>query len=278
MTSTLARGVQRSRGFQLQASDFSDMENASFIALSRQMVLQRQMDLIANNIANINTPAYKGEKMVFVEYLAPVDPNATASAGGNTLSYVEDVAEVRDTSAGSFTPTGNTFDLAIHGSAYFVVDTPLGQRFTRNGRFSLDSSGKLVTSDGYAVLDSNDQPIVIPQDAINVQIAQDGTVTSGSAGAVPQVSNSLGQIKLVGFANEQALSKTGSGLYTTDQPPQPATGASVEQGMVEESNVQPVLEITRMIQTHRNYDNAENVINADNQMETDAIDKLTRTG
>ena len=92
------------------------MENGIFVGLSRQMALERQMDLIANNIANITTPAFKGEQMVFVEYLAPTDD-------GQTLSYVQDLAQMRDTREGSFTPTGNTYDLAIKGDGYFVVRT-----------------------------------------------------------------------------------------------------------------------------------------------------------
>ena len=245
------------------------MENASFVALSRQMVLQRQMDLIANNIANMNTPAYKGEQMVFVEYLAKTDD-------GQNLSYVQDIAQVRNTSEGSFTPTGNDLDVAIKGNGYFTVSTPLGDRYTRNGRFSLDSTGKLVTTDGYAVLDSQNQPIVVPDNASSIEISEDGTVSAGSD-VIPKESTPVGQIKLVQFANDQALNKVGSGLYSTDQTPQPAADSSIIQGMVEESNVQGIGEITHLIATHRAYDNAENIIRADDEMQTQAINKLTQT-
>jgi len=250
------------------------MENASFVALSRQMVLQRQMDLIANNIANVSTPAFKGERLVFAEYLAQTDPMAAADQ--SKLSYVEDVGQVRDTSNGSFTPTGNSLDLAIRGSGYFVVDTPLGQRFTRNGRFTLDANGRIVTSEGYAVLDSNSQPLVVPPDASDIQIAQDGTVTVKEPG-IPTVETQIGQINLVQFNNEQAMKMGGNGLYSSTETPQPAPSSAIVQGMVEEANVQPVLELTRMIGTQRAFDSAENLIRADDQMETDAIDKLTRT-
>lgn len=233
------------------------------------MVLQRQMDLIANNIANMNTPAYKGEQMVFVEYLAKTDD-------GQNLSYVQDIAQVRNTSEGSFTPTGNDLDVAIKGNGYFTVGTPLGDRYTRNGRFSLDSTGKLVTTDGYAVLDNQNQPIVVPDNATSIEISEDGTVSAGSD-VIPKESTPVGQIKLVQFANDQALNKVGSGLYSTDQTPQPAADSSVIQGMVEESNVQGIGEITHLIATHRAYDNAENIIRADDEMQTQAINKLTQT-
>jgi flagellar basal-body rod protein FlgF len=246
-----------------------DMENASFVALSRQMVLQRQMDLIANNIANISTPAFKGERMVFIEYLAKTDDS-------QNLSYVEDIGQVRDTAEGSMTPTGNTFDLGIKGNGYFTVDTPNGQRYTRNGRFTLDGTGRLTTSDGYALLDSNNQPIVVPEDANGVVVSEDGTVSAGASDSTT-TTNQIGRIKLASFANDQDLSMTGNGLYSTDQPPQPAPDASVLQGMVEESNVQPVIEITRMIAAHRAFDATQNLIQTDDDMEREAIDKLTRT-
>lgn len=245
-----------------------DMENASFVALSRQMVLERQMDMVANNIANMNTPAYKGQRLVFAEYVAQLPDG--------TLSYVENVAQVRDTSEGSFTSTGNPLDVAIRGSGYFVVSTPLGDRYTRNGRFTLDANGQVVNSDGYPVLDSSNQPIVIPEDATAIEIAEDGTISATTPG-IPTVTSQVGQIKLVRFADEQELTKNGSGLYSTEQTPQPATDAAVVQGMVEESNVQPVLEITHMIATHRAYDQAETVIRADDEMLHLAIDKLTQT-
>jgi flagellar basal-body rod protein FlgF len=259
--------MQQDRRISIFRNGPHDMENATFIGMSRQMVLERQMDLVANNIANMNTPAYKGERMVFVEYLAP--------ATDGTLSYVQDIAQVRDTSEGSFTATGNPLDVAIRGDGYFTVNTPLGDRYTRNGRFSLDPTGRLVTSDGYPVLDSNNQPIVVPADATDVEIADDGSISTSMA-VVPRISNQLGQLKLVKFANDQDLNKTGSGLYSTQQAPQPATGAAVVQGMVEESNVQPVMEITRMIATHRAHDQAETLISANDEMLEQAIQKLTQ--
>ena len=226
------------------------------------------MDMVANNIANMNTPAYKSQELVFAEYVAKLPDG--------TLSYVENVAQHRDTSEGTFTSTGNSLDLAIKGDGYFTVSTPLGDRYTRNGRLSLDPTGKLVTSEGYAVLDSNNQPIVIPEDATGVEISEDGTI-SVSTPVVPKVTTQVGQIKLVRFADQQAMEKLGSGLYTTDQTPLPSPDSRVVQGMIEESNVQPVLAITRMIATHRAYDNAESIIRADDEMLQQAVQKLTQT-
>ncbi len=244
------------------------MENGVFVGLSRQMVLERQMALIANNIANLSTPAFKGERMVFIEYLAP-------TGEGEELSYVQDIAQVRNIAEGSLTPTGNTFDLAIKGTGYFVVDTPLGQRYTRNGHFTTDDTGQLTTSVGDVVLGVNDQPIVIPEDAVNVTIALDGSISAGTSAAF-ETTTEIGQIKLAAFADEQDLDLVGSALYSTAQTPLPAADSVVYQGMVEESNVQPVMEITRMIATHRAYEAVVNMIEAADELERLAIDVLTQ--
>lgn len=244
------------------------MENGAFVGLSRQMVLRRQMDLVANNIANISTPAFKGERMVFIEYLAQTE-------GEEELSYVQDVAQVRNVAEGSLTTTGNTYDLAIKGDAYFVLDTPLGERYTRNGHFTLDESGQITNTQGDPVLGVNNQPIVIPEDAVSVTIAADGTISAGASEAF-EASNEIGQIKLVSFADEQALDVVGSSLYATDQPPLPAPDSVLFQGMVEESNVQPILEITRMIATQRAYEAAAKLVETADELERLAIETLTR--
>ena len=244
------------------------MENGIFVGLSRQMALERQMDLIANNIANITTPAFKGERMVFVEYLAPTDD-------GQTLSYVQDLAQMRDTREGSFTPTGNTYDLAIKGDGYFVVRTDQGDRYTRNGHFTLNDAGELATSDGHPVLDVSGQPINIPEDAVNVTIAKDGTISAGASEAF-ETSTEIGQVRMVTFADQQQLQLEGNTLYSTDETPLPATNAEIQQGMVEESNVQPVSEITRMIATHRAYDATQNMLSIADDLEKLSIEVLTR--
>ena len=244
------------------------MENGIFVGLSRQMALQRQMDLVANNIANITTPAFKGERMVFVEYLAPTDD-------GETLSYVQDLAQMRDTSEGSFTMTGNTYDLAIKGDGYFVVRTDQGDRYTRNGHFTLNDAGELTTSDGHPVLDTGNQPIVIPEDAVNVTIAKDGTISAGADEAF-ETSTEIGQVALVTFSDQQQMQLEGGTLYSTDETPLPAPDAEIQQGMVEESNVKPVSEITRMIATHRAYEATQNMLNIADDLEKLAIEVLTR--
>lgn len=237
------------------------MENSLYIALSRQMVMQRHMEVIANNIANMSTPGFKGEQMLFVEYLG-------RTGNGETVSYVQDLAVVRDFSEGAFNKTGNTLDIAIHGSGWLVVDTPLGQRYTRNGHLSLDQNGRMVTTEGHAVLDRNGQPITLGAGERDVVIAGDGTIATNAG---PR-----GRLNLVTFEDEQQLHKESGSLYATDAPAQPALNARVVQGMIEGANVEPIIEVTNMIWALRSYEAAQKLIEGDDGLIRRAIDTLTQ--
>jgi flagellar basal-body rod protein FlgF len=237
------------------------MENTLYIALSRQMVMQRHMEVIANNIANMSTPGFKGEQMLFVEYLGTMD-------SGETVSYVQDLAVVRDFGEGALTHTGNALDVAIHGSGWLVVDTPDGQRYTRNGHLSLDQNGRIVTSEGYAVLDRNGQPITLGPEDSRIVISGDGTIATNGG---PK-----GRLNIVTFEDEQQLRKESGSLYTTDAPAQPALRAQVVQGMIEGANVEPIIEVTNMIWALRNYQAAQQLIEGDDGLLRRAIDTLTQ--
>ena len=159
-------------------------------------------------------------------------------------------------------------DVAIQGDGFFVVDTPAGPRYTRNGHFQLDENGQLVTSQGYSVLGEGDQPIVLPEDAGAVTIARDGTV-SGDSG-------DFGSIQLVRFATTEGMKKAGGGLFTTETAPDPATGSFVIQGSLEESNVEPILEITRLIKLMSAYKAAQKAIDSEHERQRRAIERLGR--
>ncbi len=237
------------------------MENSLTIALARQSVLARQMDVIATNLANLETAGFKSENMIFTELVEETDDE-------EFLSIVHDVSFVRDLSEGPLTGTHSSLDLAIHGDGYFVVDTPDGERYTRHGVFQLDDTGNIVTTEGHSVLSSGGAPITIPLDATSIAITRDGTISADA--------NAIGRIKLVRFDNPQALSKAGSGLYDAkEQAPQPATGSKVLQGMVESSNVKGVIEMTRMIDTVRAYQAAAKLADTEHQRILDAIEALT---
>lgn len=238
------------------------MENSLLVALSRQMVMQRHMEVIANNIANVSTPGYKGEHLMFVEYLAPTE-------SGDTVSYVQDLATVRDFSEGEMSRTGNPLDLAIHGEGWFVVDRPEGTAYTRNGHFTLNDKGQITTTGGYPVLSTNGTPITLAVEDRNVQISADGTIST------PQ--GRKARLDIVKFPKGTVPDKAGETLFTTDAVPEKAAQAKVIQGMVEGSNVQPVVEVTNMIWALRSYQAATEVTVGEDGLLRKAIDVLTET-
>jgi flagellar basal-body rod protein FlgF len=231
------------------------------------MAVQRQMDVIANNLANASTPGFKGEEMLFSQYL--VRPTGNSSP----LAFVEDSGTARDLRQGPISKTNNPLDLAISGQGYFALQTPLGARYTRNGHFQLDSQGEIVSTDGYPLISASGQPIVVPQGGGGVTVAPDGTVSAGQPGTTQQAT--IGTVQLVDFAVPQAVTPAANGLWVTDQTPQPAT-ATVQQGMLEGSNVQPVVELTRMLSISRESGMVTSFLTEEDQRRDNAIDKLSQ--
>ena len=163
------------------------MENTSYISLSRQDAVRRQMAVLANNIANASTTAFKAERLMFAEYVG-------RTTQGETLSFVQDVAVIRDTSEGAFVNTDNTLDLAINGNGYFSVNTDSGIQYTRNGRLRLDEEGRIVTSTGHAILDEGGGEIELTGNEVTIDITPDGTISTENG--------VIGRLGLVRFANE----------------------------------------------------------------------------
>jgi len=240
------------------------MESTSYIALSRQSALWRQLDVIANNMANANTPAYKGEQMMFREFL--MDTRSTNRATGTKLSYVQDVGVLRDTREGPLTKTDNPLDVGIHGDGFFEVETQAGMRYTRNGHFRLDEAGMLVNSQGFAVMDSNDNPIIFAPNETRINIAGDGTVSTENG--------QVAKLKVVRFANDQSLRKAGDSLYESPDQAETVARPTLAQGMMEESNVQPVVEITRMTELLRQYQAAQQMIDKEHERQMKTIEAL----
>lgn len=238
------------------------MENTTYVALSRQIGLRREMDIVAHNIANADTPAFKAERMVFREFLA--EPTRA-----DTLSFVQDVGTARDLNSGHLTTTGNDFDLALADEGYFVVDSPLGERYTRHGRFQLDANGVLVTGQGYPVQGTGGE-ITVNFDDGEISVAPDGTVSNDTG--------VIGQLRVVTFEDEQALRKAANGLFSAppEVDPQDFDDPGIVQGMIEESNVQAVLEMTRMIAIARSHESIARFIKREDDRVKDMIDKLGR--
>lgn len=241
------------------------MDNTSYIALSREAALWRQMGVVANNMANANTPGFKSEQMMFTSYLAKTKSDQTPF--GRKLSFAQDYGVLHDTREGPLTQTGDSLDLAIHGPGYYTVDTPGGQRYTRAGHFRLDETGMVVTTAGYPVLQQNGQPIVLAPGEKSISVAGDGTISTENG--------QIGVLQVSNFANEQLLQPMGDGTYQTAQAPVTVQRPSVVQGMLEESNVQPVSEMTNMLSIMRNYEGVMNMIQNEHDRQMKAIDALS---
>ena len=241
------------------------MENTSYVALSREAALWRQMAVTANNMANANTPGFKAEQMMFTSYLAKT--KSDTSPFGRTMSFVQDYGVLHDTREGPLTQTGDSLDIAIHGPGYYTVDTPAGPRYTRDGHFQLDSNGMVVTSSGYPLIQANGNPIVVAPGESSITVAGDGTISTENG--------QIGQIQVVTFPNEQELQPLGDGTYSTTQTATPLPHANVVQGMLEQSNVQPIAEMTGMLNTLRNYEGVMNMIQSEHDRQMKAIDTLS---
>ncbi len=231
------------------------METTSYIMLSRQGALRRQMTAVANNLANMNTNGFRGERMLFVDHLV-------RTKGGESLlrekvAYVRDVASYRVLDEGPMRETGNPLDLAIHGDGYFVIETEQGPRYTRDGHFRLDETGRLVSQAGNPVLGQGDAPIFFAPSDVDIRIARDGTVSADQG--------DIGRLRIVSFENEHAMQRQAGALYDSADPPVDVDGPDVVQGMVEGSNVQPILEMVRMIDIHRAYQSSKRFVDKEDE-------------
>jgi flagellar basal-body rod protein FlgF len=239
------------------------MDNALLIGLSRQSAMAREMSTIANNLANMNTTAFKSQSMLFDEYLMPV---ASESSPDKTLSFVQDYGQVRNMTDGELKTTGNPLDLAVSGEGWFQIQTPQGTEYTRNGHFQLDNQGQLVTADGYPVLTSAGTALSFANDEGPITIARDGTVTTDRG--------QRGTIKLVTFANNQDMKANGDGLFSTTQAELPVTDPRLIQGSIEGSNVNAVVEMTNMIDVQRSYISAAKLVQTADDMRRQAISQI----
>ncbi|WP_394701613.1 flagellar hook-basal body complex protein [uncultured Roseibium sp.] len=163
------------------------MENAQLIALSRQSALRNQLDVVANNMANINTTGFKSQRMLFEEFIMPVAEATEFQRPDRDLSYVHDYGTLTNFEDGSIKVTGNDLDVAIKGEGFFVVQLADGtEAYTRNGAFHLDNTGRLVTSEGRPVL-TEGGPVTFTQQDGKIEIAGDGTISTeqGNRGCHP---------------------------------------------------------------------------------------------
>ncbi|MEL6365288.1 MAG: flagellar basal-body rod protein FlgF [Pseudomonadota bacterium] len=236
------------------------MDNAGYVLLSRQSSLMQAMDVTANNIANMSTDGFQREGLLFDDFLL---------AGGNDVSPVASTditGRFVDLDQGSLVKTGRELDVAVEGDGFFRIQTPDGERLTRSGSFHIDAEGGLVTSQGFSVLDDAGAQVVLPESSEPISIARDGSISIGDA--------PLGRIGLVS-ADPEALSRAGGSLYAASGV-RPATGSFV-QGFLEQSNVNPVAEITRMIEVQRAFELGQSLMSQEDDRITTTIETLGRS-
>ncbi|MCC1491218.1 flagellar hook-basal body complex protein [Cognatishimia sp. F0-27] len=237
------------------------METAGYATLARQTGLMREMQVIANNIANANTTGFRQEGVVFSEFVRSADTGQSVSMAA---------ARVRDTSfaQGELEQTGNKFDFAIEGDGFFLVETPDGQRLTRSGAFSSAPDGTLVTLDGHAVLDTGGGPIFIPPESADLAVAPDGTISSAG--------RAIGQLGIMQPFNLGGMMREGNLLFRADEGFEPAADPRVLQGFVEGSNVNAIGQVSRMIEVQRAYELGQSFLEREDERIRNAIKSFVK--
>lgn len=215
------------------------METAGYTALSRQSSLMREMQVIANNIANANTTGFRQEGVVFSEYVAEGDGMAAVAMAAGRLG----TTSFRQ---GTLEQTGGLYDFAIEGDGFFLVETTEGQRLTRAGAFSPSAEGTLVTPDGNPVLDESGAPIFVPPQAIDIAVARDGTISTEG--------RPIGRVGVVRPMEPLEMIREGGQMFRSDLGFEPVEDPRVMQGFVEASNVDPILQVARMVEVQRAYE------------------------
>ncbi len=247
------------------------MDNANYVALSRQITLQRELDISANNLANMNTTGFKFEQLlVNAQYGAPAfdDPIRTPA------NFAYDNGVGRNFSQGTLTQTGSPLDVAIDGEgAFFTVQTANGTAYTRDGAFTLDAQGTLMDQNGNPVMGDGGAITMDPKKGQPV-ISEDGIISQDYQGQ----SERVGKLAIVRIANMSDLQKSGDGNYTlaSNATAAPATDARVRQGFLEASNVNPMVEITNLVKINRAYTSLANMIDQTTNLSKSAVERLGR--
>jgi flagellar basal-body rod protein FlgF len=250
------------------------MQNALLVGLSRQTVLQRQLDVLANNIANVNTNGFKADESLFEEFLNSGAHEDNFKAVDRRVSYVQDRGTFHNLSQGAAQTTSNPLDVAIDGAGFLTVQTPGGERYTRDGNLQINNVGQLVTNDGNQVVGTAG-PIVFQPTDHDISISPDGTITvlEGSSHA----DSIRGKLRIASFADAQKLLKQGNNLFAAgdNNGPQQDIKSTLRQGFVEKSNVNIVSEMANMIQVTRAYTEISNILNQQSDLHKNAIEQLS---
>jgi len=247
--------------------------NALIVGLSRQTALQRELDVVANNIANLNTTGYKADGTVFSEFL---NANSQFMPPTQRVSFVQDRMSWHDMSQGTIQRTAGPLAVAIDGDGMLVVQTARGERYTRNGALQLNNVGELVTLSGDKVMGENG-PITLQQTDRDIVITKDGTIKVREGISVNSDST-RGKLRVVTFASPMSLQKDGASTFAAPDgvTPQPVPDANINvvQGALEKSNVRPVIEMSRMIEVTRAYTEISTILQQQSDLQKNSIQQL----
>ena len=237
------------------------MPTSTYVAISAQIAMERRLEAIANNIANVNTAGYRAVGVRFTSELAQVGQSQVDFASPGETYVIRN--------QGPITHTGNSLDVAIDGDGWFAMNTPQGTVYTRDGRFHMTANGDLQSVDGYGIEDSGGSPITLDASGGPVHIAQDGTISQGG--------KQLGALGLFLIPADAKLTRHDNSGVMTDKPADPVedmTANSVRQGYIEGSNVNPILEMTRLIDASRAFQQATTAMAQTDQVSQEAIKTL----
>lgn len=244
------------------------MDTTLYVSLSHQAALRRHMDLIANNIANANTTAFRREQIIFQEFL--LNSQGGPNRDAREVAFVEDYGVARDNRQGALVNTGNDLDIAIIGQGFLQVEHQENAEllYTRNGRLGISPDGYLVTNDGHRVLNGEGQPFTIGAQENQLSIAEDGTFSSNEG--------VKGRIGLFSFENEGLMRKVGDSLYRSEEPPLAEETSTIQSGTLEGSNVNSIREMTDMISIMRSYQSTAKMLDKYQDMRMRGIERLGR--
>ena len=240
------------------------MDNTSYIALSRQMALWKQMNIVSNNMANMNTVGYKQDDVIFTSFIKQT--KGAEGIGASPIFFTQDYADFQNMSEGAFKETGNVFDLAIKGDGFFCVETKDGEKYTRKGQFTLDADGALVTTDGDYVLSENNTPLFFAPGETEITVTQSGDVMTENG--------IIGRLKVANFADNQKLLKVSGVLFENVEGNAVSFGqgnVQIAQGMVEASNVNSISEMTNLVKIQRSYDYVQQMIDEEHDRLSNTI-------
>ena len=240
------------------------MDNTKYVALSRQMGLWKQMDIVSNNMANMNTSGFKQDEAIFTSYI--VETKEAEGFGKVPVFFTQDFGIYKDFQEGAFQETGNQLDVAIQGDGFFAIETSQGECYTRKGQFSLDYEGKIVTKEGDVLLSMNSEPFFIAPGEKEIYISESGDVSTENG--------VIGRLKVVAFADNQKLKKIGNTMFENVEGNTMEVGVAdirIKQRMVEKSNVEPIVEMSKMIKLQRSYEYVQQMIDEEHERLSNTI-------